>query len=229
MTTPRFVFQDELCEIIKTHEKSENKRRNRASNREIYSPDRATECERKMLYEIFNGKSDILADCGEDAGDSFILQHKWASLMMRMDGVILHGVSVPVNDAKYNLSGQIDMLLEFENRNMKAIDMVRSVYPEEMSQIKLKGPFRKHVVSDMINMWMIEIPNGIMIYEDQLNKDIEIFHVVAYNPIINRAKEKFLEMERFRMMGQVMDRPHKDPNDKECVSCLFKQKCWEEK
>lgn len=226
MTDSKFVFKDDLCVQIKNHEKSENKRRNMSSNIEIYSSERATECERKMLYEIFTSTPSNVLDGYSDLRQE--LRHKWASLMFRMPNVILHGVSVPLHDAKYNLTGTADMLLEFENLGVKAVGMVRDIDSEQMQQIRERGPFRKHVVSDMLCMWMAEIPHGIMIYEDPLKKDVEIFRVIAYNPIIQRAKEKFLQMEQYRILGRVMDRPHKSMNDKECESCVFKQKCWKE-
>lgn len=220
----RFVFTDDLCLSIKNHEKNENKRRNSSFNVEVFSPERCTECDRKILYDVYDGQAQTQISEAQNN-----LRHKWASLMMRMPNVILHGVAVEFSDVKYNLHGSVDMILEFENRDIKAIGMVREVDAETMSKIREKGPMRKDVLTDMMYMWLSEIPNAIMIYEDSKNREVEIYHAVPYNAIIETTREKFGRLVDYKLHGLNVERPYSNQDNKECSSCRHKVKCWKEK
>lgn len=221
----KFVFTDEITKSIVTHEKNENKRRNSAFNVEVFSPERSTECERKLLYEIYGNKISE----GYVSESLNTLRHKWASLMMRMPNVILHGVDVEFADVKYNLSGKVDMVLEFENRSLKAIGTVREIDAEMMAKIRQKGPIRKDVVTDNLYMWMSEIPHAIMIYEDSQNKEIEVFHALPYNAIIATAREKFGRIAEHKIRGTLIDKPYENAETRECQSCEYRTECWKEK
>lgn len=218
-----FVSVDELSKSLIAHEKSENKRRNFPFNAEIFSPERSTECERKILYDIYGSKQ-IISDKSEDANS---LRDKWISLMMRMPDVILHGVDVEFSDMKYSLSGKVDMVLEFEKWEIKTIATVRATTKDLILKMRDKGPIRKHLIIDNVCMWLSEIPHSIMIYEDVKNKEIEVFHCVPYNPIIEEVREKFAKISDLKLKGLLADRPYKK-QERECLSCSHKEKCWEE-
>lgn len=222
---PSFVVTDELCKSIVSYEKSENKRRNFPFNVEVFSPERSTECGRKILYEIYGGDSYI-----EPTGESQrMAKDRWISLLSRMPDVTVHGVDVEFSELKYNLSGKVDMVLEFENRSLKAICNVREVSEELMSKIKEKGPTKRDTTTDMVYMWISEIPTALMIYESAKNKEIEVFRIVPYNPIIKEVLSKVRDMSEKKIYGTLVERPYKTSDNNECKSCPYNKKCWETK
>ncbi len=79
----------------------------------------------------------------------------------------------------------------------------------------------------MINMWLSEIQNAILLYENKDTGDFSAYHVIPYVQIIEACKRKCLKMVGLKMKGELPERPYKNNEEKECQICEFQKKCWE--
>lgn len=216
-----FITKDELCKSILAYEK-QAKKANLLLTPETFLPENATDCSRKILYKIFSGEIEqkVISESLTE------LKNKWISLLSKFPDVTVYGVDVEFSDIKYNMTGKADLVLNFENRNLKSILNIREADEPLIQKIQEKGPLKQHVISDMILMWMSEIPHAIMIYENINKKQIEVFHIVPYNSIIEEVRNKFQTIINYKLHNKIIDRPYKDQKNSECKNCKFLKKCW---
>lgn len=221
MDKPSFIIDSEIIKYIK---KVEKKRRNLSGNLESFKPEQSTICDRRILYSVLSYKADEETKQEDDRRS--IAFNRWSGIFCNDENVNILQSDVEVSDIHYNVSGKVDLVLHFENFNKNSICMIRCVNGKDFQDIVEKGPFKKDVITDMVYMWLSEIPNAIMIYENMDEEKFEIFNIVPYNPIIQAARTKFKELMTYKINGKLKDRPYKDQNNRECLSCEFKSLCW---
>lgn len=225
--TPSFVGKDDLSKRVANFISSENKRRNLPFNIEIFQPEYVTQCERRIVYRTLGCKTEAQISPPKSDG----IKGKWLSMLMKMNDVSVLGVDLLVSDINNNICGTIDLILSFDNTNTKSICMIRGVNSETFDKIKSNGAIRRDVLADMVYMWLAEIPNAIMIYENMENEEFEIFHAIPRNDYIASAKEKYRKLMMFKLQGNIPDRPKRcsDMDTQECKICEFKNTCWKNK
>ncbi len=223
MNKPSFIIDSELIKYIK---KVEKKRRDSPENLESFKPEHSTQCDRRILYRVLAYKPDTEIPKEDNIEKRNYYFNKWNGIFSSDENVMVLESDKFYSDMIYNVSGRIDMTLHFENHNITSICMIRGVDDNDFKRILENGPFKKDVITDMVYMWLSEIPNALMIYENFNKEEFEMFHVKPYNPIIQAMREKYQALMPYKLHGILKDRPYEDANAKECINCEFKTQCW---
>jgi hypothetical protein len=185
-----------------------------------FSPDILNECPRRILYKVegyyeFN----YLAQETKIANKS-----KWLSIFKRCVGIRVVDSNVCASSVDYQISGYLDAVLEISNTIMAT--QIKSVSNEIFIKIKDKGALKKDVMEVMIFLWMMELENGLILYENLQDHEFLSFHIKPHMPMINLIKEKCNKLIVFQREKKITDRVYKSSSEKECSVCEFSKKCW---
>ena len=190
----------------------------------LFHSNEITQCDRKLYYKSTN--SDYLKkyiDIFQNINNIF-LKNKWVQIIKKINGVNVIDYNLDFSDSNYNLTGKIDIILSFENK--KYIVNIFGVNKNEFENIIKNGAIRKDIVECVVNMWLSEVQNGLLLYENKENGEYEVFEIINYNLIINGIKTKAIKLFNNIIENIVPDRPYKNNNNEECNCCYFKKKCW---
>ena len=92
--------------------------------------------------------------------------------------------------------------------------------------IKSKGALKKDVIGSMIEMWLVELKRGLLIYENIDTQEYVIFSVYFKDFAVNYAKDKCDKLMKHNITSTLPDKPYDDKNCNECIKCEFSTVCW---
>jgi CRISPR/Cas system-associated exonuclease Cas4 (RecB family) len=215
-----FVTQDKLTKDLEKAFQDEA-----TSNLPIlnssFDPSELTQCPRRLLYKV-NGEYEGCLK-GEDRKRNFTVS-KWLDAIKKCRKMRLMKERACVSDCNYNIVGYLDAVVEVSDR--LAAVKVQGVSHSDFKDIQRKGAKRKQVVEVMAYIWMTEINDGLLIYEDETNDEFTVFHIVHYEPIVQSIQRKCLTMLKYQQEGRLPSRPYKTNDGGECKSCEFNRSCW---
>lgn len=219
----RFINRDALTEKIEFAIKSEEKRRNISKNNELFLTNQLTNCTRKTLYRVYGEEYDI--DMAEELHQQSV-KHKWLDFIEQSRIAKLIDKNIEAADTKYNLASRVDGV--FRIGELTFTVLIKSVHNEEFQRIKERSAPRRDIVQLMMDMWLTEVKDGLLLYDNRETNDILTYHVLPYQPIINAACGRCLEMRDHKLMGKLTKRPYDSSDSEECLACKFKATCWKQ-
>jgi CRISPR/Cas system-associated exonuclease Cas4 (RecB family) len=221
--TPSFVERDRVSRELEELLRDANEKRSIKAFVSSLDPSSLVECPRRLFYKTTSSYVSS-ASYFENQTQHFTIT-KWISYLDRCRGVRVVEKNVCSADGNYHIHGYLPAVIEFQH--LMAGVLVKGVNNEQFSEIKKKGVVKKDVVELMIYLWLLEIQDGLLIYDDLGNQDYRIFHVVGYKPIIESVKRKCLEIISCQKEGRPPSRPYRSKT-RECKQCEFLRMCWKE-
>jgi hypothetical protein len=221
-----FCLKDDLTDFIEKEIKSEIISRNFPVSHEIFRPGSITECERRIVYRA-NGVTEVDRQYTQSLPEYYSQKHlknKWVDALKELKKFNYVDRDLEVVDNNYNLVSRVDAV--FKMGNLFVIFMIKGLNQDEFNNVCDKGPKRSELVETMVNMWLAEVSNGIILYENTINNEFITYHIVPYEPIIMAVKKKCLNMMSLKILGKIPDRPYESSSSKECMSCEFQTACW---
>ncbi len=223
----KFVKSDtKLISMIEKLKDEEIKRRNLSFNHEVFHTRHSTQCPRRTIYRV-NATTQVNAtpiSFNEENNCQYV-KKKWVDFFSNTRGIILRDKNVVAADCNYNLIGQADAIIEVEN--VVSVLLIEALNPSEYkTSIETKG-LRNNIVDLMMVMWLTEIKNGILLYENTSNQEHYVLHVIPYQPIINSVVKKYVELMNSKLFRILPDRPYEDNSNEECLKCEYNKTCWE--
>lgn len=219
-----FSKQDELSDMIKNLLKEEIKRRNSAKYIELITSCNITECDRRLLYRSSRVKPEKYEDAMEILSQE-TAKNKWLDFFDKSRKIKLKDRHLTVAEEEYDINGCVDGVIKIGD--LLAALLIKSIPDKKFHEVS-SGAVRKDVIELMSYIWLLELKNGILLYENRNNNDFCIYHVSKYQPIIDAIKQKGKKLLSMRMKGVIPERPYAK-KEKECLVCEFYSKCWEEK
>lgn len=221
----KFAKKDNQSELLEKLITDEDQRRSAASVNSTFDPIHITECPRRILYRSTGTGHNLhltyLQRLSKEA-----CKDKWISLFDKSLKVKLVDQDIVVADSKYNITGKVDAIISFGDDIFAT--KIKSVCEESFINIQETGALKKDVVELILDLWLLEIRDGLIIYDNN-NGGYVTFHVEPYEPIIKTIKRKCGELMRQSISGDLPDRPYDDSSSGECHICEFNQKCWSTK
>lgn len=193
---------------------------------EVYSNSDFTGCPRKVFYKRKFNKIDLeeklFLNIDEKYQENEIEFNSeiWYQILSNVDGLKVSKSDLYFSDVKYNLHGRLNLVIKNEN-DLYGVNIYKISSDDYMRCKKEGSPFRKHVIENMMNIWMAEIKCGMIIY--YCENDFEIFEI---KPNRNIIKSVLKNITKINESLQIPDRPYDDANNSECKSCYFNKKCW---
>jgi len=208
-----FVTRDKLTDYIESLIENNKIHTNKTS----INPNSITECTRKLIYRTStttNEQDNCFAH----------LKKRWIKMLKDSTKVEI-AVSEVLSDCNYNLSAVADAFIKINDKI--SVLKIQPVTEEDFNKVQNKGAIKKHVIDLMCQMWMAEIDDGILLYDDVFSCKYMVYHVTLYRPIIESIKRKALQLVDHQIKGTLPEKPYKDKNSEECAGCQFINKCWE--
>lgn len=223
-TNFKFVCKDDVSELL---EKSIQEMRVTPATfnpDSSFHPSQITECPRRLIYRSRGLKTSgetILDLCNRE-----FFKNKWISILEKSKSLKVLHKDVIASDCNYNLYSKVDAVVNISG-DIFAIKAF-SVISSDFEEIHNKGARKKDVIEMVIDIWLLEVNGGIIMYEAKEICDFCVFHIKPYKPIIDSVTEKCMRLLDFKLKGQVPDRPYKT-EAKECYNCEYLGSCWENK
>lgn len=216
-----FVVCDKFSKILQEDiEKTFNKGYNDISN-EVVMSSNITRCDRRICYELIGV---------ETSGNKFKELHKtylikkWVDILLRTKTFEIINSNTIVADHNYNIISEIDVIGKFSG--VPVVIMIKEVEENTFLNNSTK---RSHVVEIMVQMWLSEINDGFLIYENILTKRHNVFHILPNVSVLNAVKQKMIILRDCKIMGKLPERKYETPDSNECKECCFTDECWRKK
>lgn len=224
MPNKPFIKKDNVTDFFNGEINNEIKRRNFDFFHEIFNPNNITECERRILYRARGEKNKQSHNIFFEIDTQEAVKNKWLNFFKKSLSIKLLDRDVVVADCNFNLTGKVDGILKANNSIFVLI--VRALNSKDFIRITEKGALRKHIVELMVYMWLAEIKDGIILYENKDNQEFCLYHVVPYLPILEASRKKCMQLLEHKIKGTMPTQPYKNQDEPECTICEFKDKCW---
>jgi len=221
----RFIQRDEASKSLESLIDSNNLEKSILYSVTSFDPSRITECPRRIIYVVNGVVSPSHYKSYLEIMDRVFSKQKWMEIFSKSKGIKVVEKNVVSADCHYNISGNIDAILNMGGKLY--VLKTQRIDAEQFSQIESKGAFKKHVIELMIYLWLTEVNDGMLLY-DNVNQ-YRVFHIKYYSPVIQSITSKCLKLIDYKMKGEIPDRPYKNEKSLECVQCEFRKTCWREK
>ena len=188
-------------------------------NHELFYSSDITKCDRRIMYKAIGTPYSINAK--KSLHDRYIVQ-KWLDVFDSIKGIEVIDKRAVVADQNYNLTGEINCIININDA--VAVIMVKEV----SDQVFKKGAAsRNNIVDIMSQMWMSEVQDGFLIYENEKDREFKVFHVVPNISILNSVSEKCRDLNYKKVSGILPERKYEDNKCDECSLCEFRERCWQ--
>jgi hypothetical protein len=218
----KFAYRDQTVKEIESLVQVESYRLSNKYTNETFTPEHITECPRRIVYRSL-GQISELPSSYLTFSHADKLQDKWVEFLRRCKSVQVIDSKAVVSDWERNLSGIVDIVIKYDDIIYGI--QVQGVTPVEFDKIRINGAMKKHVITTMAKLWMIEKQDGLLIYDNQIG-DFCMFRVVCSEPILHSVAKKCQTLLQHKLRGDLPGRPYKDKSAKECTQCEYAKACW---
>lgn len=218
----KFIARDKL---VLDFENSLDKEFNTATSiiNSSISPSEIVECPRRLFFKSVNQYNGV---SNKEQRHNEMVINKWIKNLKNCKKCRVLKENACLSDCNYKLVGNVDAIIElFDNLIVVRIKPVKNY---DFKQIIKNGAKRKDVVEIMTYIWMAEVKDGILIYENISNNEFRTFRIFYYKPIINSIQKKCLTILEHQRNMSLPLRSYENKNSFECKKCEFINKCWKE-
>jgi len=187
-------------------------------NSEVVDSVDITKCDRRVYYKLIGVNT--FCDKKRRSHHSHIV-NKWEGFLLQAKTFELLDKNLIVADQNHNITSRIDIVGKFDD--IPVALMIREVDKDTFQNNSVK---RSHVVELMTQMWLVEVNDGFLVYEDIEDKKINMFHILPNVSVLNAVKQKLLALGKCKMAGTLPERKYETSDSKECQECCFAEKCW---
>jgi len=78
----------------------------------------------------------------------------------------------------------------------------------------------------MMIIWLIEVPNGILICENKETNEYFLSHVIHHKGILDSARKKCSDLLEKKVLHQMPERAYDSDESRECMICEYRGTCW---
>ena len=214
------AFDENIRKVIK-------KKNDIFFKKDVFDPSYITECPRKLIFRALHIDEDI-----DDKILSIKLNiesnlQKWLDLLDKCSKIRVLDNDVLVADGRLNLTSHLDFIISYkgaECEDLLGVKIVPFVFNSDDV-----SPLRKHIVDLMTCVWMADLKQGILVYDNIVSGEFKTFHVKVHDPIINAVKSKCEKLVCHQILGTLPQRPYKSAQEIECRKCGFSKVYWQTK
>lgn len=216
-----FCKESALTRFIEKTIQHEIKEGNPIISNELFSTGQLTQCPRRIIYRLNNRTHKDINVCDLDQSYK---KYKYIDLLLKDKSIALLNRNLTITHASYNLYGFIDAILKIKEE--KVVFMFK-LMPLNKFCILLDScsPPRSDIIEIMTNMWVTEIPHGLLCYEEPETFLFKAFHIKPYKPILKSVFKKCEGLVSYKILEKIPDKPYQDKSA-ECEVCEYKARCW---
>ena len=218
----KFVRTDEISSLFDSLIRQEDRENCHNFYVSVFDPSHLTECPRRIIYRAQGCNPESFSYLNT-MGELFA-RKKWLEYLGKCKSIKVVDKNIVAADCHYNISGNVDAVLNIGDCNYVA--KIQPVNNSDFKQIEEKGAIKKHVVELIVYMWLTELRDGLLLYENQNTYKYTVFHVKPYAPVIKSVIKKCSGLMESKIQGVIPVRPYKTKDANECKVCEFSKKCW---
>ena len=228
MPSNDFCTKDKVTTFCSDLIDTEIKRRNFQASGEVFNPCEITQCDRRILFrtkgypEEFTVKQKVDGWLQQQTHNA--CKDKWLNFFSYSIKANTIERDVTRADINYNLYGVLDAVMKIGD--LPIVLMIKPVYDRIFQKVVAEGAIRKHVVEQMVKMWLAEIPHGLILYDNLETGAYTLFHVTPFKPLLEAIRKKCTKLNLVRLKGGLAQRAYK-AKALECSVCEFNKRCWE--
>ena len=183
-----------------------------------------TECPRRLTYKIsgydYDNSGAWIKKKHQEA-----IRDKWIAILSKSKEVRVIKKRSLIGDVSSNIAGILDAFIEIDNIHFCV--KIKAIDSNDFDLIKEKGPFRTHVIELMVCMWLAEVEDGILVYEDNSSQLFQVFHSKLYEPFIKSITAKCKKLMEYQVRSKLPPIPadYKKRDARECLKCEFINTC----
>jgi len=214
----KFVIYDKYTKKIKEDIEISLKRGYNDLGGEAIDSSEVTRCDRRMYYSMIDFKN--VGSRSKAVHESYIVS-KWCDILQQGRTVDILDKKFLVADSNFNVCSVIDIVGRMLETPI--VIKIKEINDEDYSSKVAKRP---HVIEVMVQMWLSEINDGFLIYENSLTKEYNVFHILPNASVLNAVKSKLLKLIDSKNMGILPERKYETSSANECKECVFLGRCW---
>jgi hypothetical protein len=223
MQEDKIASRDTLSELFESTINELDKKSKKFNPISFINPSTVTECPRRLTYRLLATEEEKKTSYLSNLHDVFI-RKKWVDFFRKCNRVKVLAEDVPAADCHYNLNGKADVVIRFEDNQF--VVQIHSVSNETWLNIQEKGAHRKDVIEAIIYLWLLEITDALILYENKDTGEYCVFHAQQYQPIIEAVRKKCLVLMEHKEKGGLCNKPNKYTQASiECKFCEYKNNC----
>jgi len=224
--THKFVRSDDVSSLFDSLIRKNGEEHSLEYPVSVFDPSHLTECPRRIIYRANGCKSEKSIPY-LTAHNQLFIRKKWLEYLAKCKSIKMINKNVVAADCHYNISGNVDAILNIGD--IVYVTKIQTLNNEDFLRVQKKGAFKKHVIETIVYIWLTELRDGLLLYENQDTNEYMSLHIKLYEPIIKSVMKKCLGLMEDKIQGVVPPRPYKSDSSSECVVCEFTKKCWQEK
>ncbi len=193
---------------------------NEISTNEINSL-KILECRRKLYMELLtnSNKSCISAI-------NAYVKNRYVSLFSNSSEFSVLKKNFVAHDMSCGIYSEVDAIIKYHDSTF-----VLSIYPfsnEDYADISNKLFSRKYIVDSMTKIWLVEMPDAIIIYANRDSDPLEykMVHVIKNNQMIKTIYDMSKEIYNSFVLNCIPSKPYTSGSNAECKACTFYNSCW---
>lgn len=225
MQDQNIILNDQLITDLNSKINSSiQKRREKRIYGEGYYAQYLTQCDRRIVYRSLGKKSEVDNNNGEiEEISKIFIKKKWCAILNSIYEIEVNA-DVKVSDPVYNLIGTVDCSVKIDE--VVYAVLIDGLQSADFKMLAEKGPTRKDVVTVMANMWMSDVKDGILIYENRDDLSYMLFRVKGSKTVGEGLMKKCQRLSRFTIAGEIPPKSYNEVSD-ECKICEYRNLCWE--
>lgn len=185
---------------------------------ELFFSEDIAKCDRRVYYK--STTLSIVKNRRELYDRNFLIK-KWSFIIRKLSGIEVLEEFYEVSDHNYNYTSTVDIVAKINDCNV--VIMIQEVDNDLFNR---KNVLRHHVLQVMSQMWLIEVNDGLILYENKDTKEFTFYHIIPNKSVISAIKAKLKLIFQQKQMGILPERKYTLETSKECQECEFKKICW---
>jgi hypothetical protein len=214
----KFVIYDKHTKKIEEDIEISLKRGYNDLGGETISSSEITQCDRRMYYSMIDFQN--VGSRNKVLHESYMVS-KWCDILRQGSIIDILEKEFLVADRNFNICSTIDIVGKM--LETPVVIKIREINNEDYASKIAKRP---HVIEIMVQMWLAEINDGFLIYENSLTKEYNVFHILPNASVLNAVKSKLLKLIDNKNMGILPERKYEASSANECKKCVFVGRCW---
>jgi hypothetical protein len=149
------------------------------------------------------------------------LINKWCEVFESGELIEIMETEFLAADCNHNVYSVIDIV-----GNISETPVVINIEEISNEDFLSGSAKRKHVIDTIVQMWLAEVNDGFLLYENSFSKEYNIFHILPNVSVLNAVKKKLISLNDSKITGTLPERKYETSNSKECKECRYCDRCW---
>lgn len=135
-------------------------------------------------------------------------------------------VETHVKNTEYNFEGDVDVVLKSASTGEWLVVDLKTSKDSSYGRLSDNVVDFKYKIQITIYMWLLDIKQGIILYENKDNQEIKEIYVERDENIVNSIKKTAKDLLEILKQNKIPKRKYDKKTDYSCRYCDYARRCW---